>query len=85
MQFVKGMVVRSKAGHDKGSFFVAVKTENDFAYIIDGKSRTLENPKKKKQKHLSPTSTVLCEQSMETDSEIQKVLAEFNGKVRYFI
>lgn len=83
MQFVKGMVVRSKAGHDKGSFFVVVRVEDDFAYVADGKSRTPLNPKKKKQIHLSVTKTVLDEQSMETDSEIRNILAEYNRKVRF--
>ncbi|MGN1458138.1 MAG: KOW domain-containing RNA-binding protein [Acutalibacteraceae bacterium] len=85
MQFVKGMVVRSKAGHDKGSFFVVLKVENDIAYIIDGKSRTATKPKKKKLIHLSPTYTVLDEQSMETDSEILKTLSTFNSKVQSFM
>lgn len=85
MQFVKGMVVRSKAGHDKGSFFVVLKVENDIACIIDGKSRNSTKPKKKKLIHLSPTSTVLDEQSMETDSEILKTLSTFNRKVQSFM
>ncbi|MDD6489663.1 MAG: KOW domain-containing RNA-binding protein [Clostridia bacterium] len=85
MQFVKGMVVRSKAGHDKGSFFVVLKVENDIAYIIDGKNRNTQKPKKKKLMHLSPTSTVLDEQSMGTDSEILKTLSTFNSKVQSFI
>lgn len=85
MQFVKGMVVRSKAGHDKGSFFAILKTEEDFAYIVDGKSRTAEKPKKKKLKHLSPTHTVLDEQSMETNTEILKILSSFNEKVQSFM
>ncbi len=82
MQFVKGMIVRSKAGHDKGSFFVVLRVENDMAYIIDGAARNAQKPKKKKWIHLSPTKTVLSEQSMETDVEIRKILAEYNGRVR---
>ena len=78
----KGTVVRSKAGHDKGSFFVVLKVENDIACLSDGKSRTAEKPKKKKLIHLAPTKTVLDERSMETDIEIRKILAGFNDKVR---
>lgn len=85
MQFVKGMVVRSKAGHDKGSFFVITDFDAQYAYIADGKGRTVKNPKKKKLIHLSLTYTVLDERSMETDSEIRKTLSSFNRKVQSFI
>ncbi len=85
MQFVKGMVVRSKAGHDKGGFFVVVDVDADMAKIVDGKHRKLENPKKKKLIHLSSTNTVLDERSMETDSQIRKILSAFNGKVQSFV
>jgi len=82
MQFAEGMIVRSKAGHDKGSFFVVLRTENDVAYIIDGKSRTVRNPKKKKLIHLSPTKTVVDQRLMEADIEIRRILTEFNCKLR---
>lgn len=81
MQLVKGMVVRSKAGHDKGEFFVVQRIENDFAYLVNGKSKTSLNPKKKNPIHLAVTSTVLSEQSLNTDSEIRKVLAVFNSRL----
>lgn len=84
MQCIRGMIVRSKAGHDKGSFFVVLKVENDIAYIIDGKSRTHDKPKRKKLIHLAVTSTVLSEQTIEAESEIRRLLAEFNSKVRSF-
>lgn len=82
MQFVKGTVVRSKAGHDKGSFFVVNDIEAQFAYIVDGKGRTLKNPKKKNILHLAATNTVLDERTMETDIEIRKTLSVFNKKVQ---
>lgn len=81
MQLVKGMVVRSKAGHDKGSFFVVQRVEGKFAYLIDGSSRTALRPKKKNPLHLAVTSTVLSGQSLESDSEIRSVLAEFNRRL----
>ena len=81
MQFVKGMVVRSKSGHDKGKFFVVVKMENGFAYIADGMERKALAPKKKNPLHLAGTSTVLNEQSLLTDSKICEIIAEFNGRL----
>ena len=33
MEFVKGLVVRSKAGHDKGSFYLVLGLETDMAVV----------------------------------------------------
>lgn len=48
----KGMMAWSRAGHDTGQLYVIVDTEEAYAYLADGKLRTLENPKKKKWKHI---------------------------------
>ncbi len=55
MEFAKGMVVRSIAGHDSGSWLVVMRLENGFAFVADGKERKVEKPKKKNIKHLSRT------------------------------
>lgn len=47
-----GAIVKSLAGHDKDEFFVVISTDGEFAFIVDGKNKTLAKPKKKKQKHL---------------------------------
>ncbi len=55
-----GTVVRSKAGRDKGQFYLSGECEPpDIVYLYDGKYRKLENPKKKKLKHLATTNTVI--------------------------
>jgi len=55
-----GQLVLSKAGRDKGKKFIltAVDKESGYAYIVDGKLRRVENPKKKKLKHLEMTGIV---------------------------
>jgi len=50
-----GSIVLSKAGRDSGNYFIVVKQEKEFAYIVDGGLRKVEKPKKKKLKHLSST------------------------------
>ena len=35
MEFVKGLVVRSKAGHDKGSFYLVLGLETDIAVVCE--------------------------------------------------
>lgn len=77
MEFVRGLVVRSIAGHDKGGFFTVLEVSAPYAVICDGKRRSLEHPKRKKQKHLAVTNTILPDSSMETNREIRNVLKPF--------
>ncbi|MBP0979104.1 MAG: KOW domain-containing RNA-binding protein [Oscillospiraceae bacterium] len=54
-----GRIVISKSGRDKDNWFVVIKVEDQFVYIVDGKIRKLENPKKKNIKHLQKTNMFL--------------------------
>ena len=73
MDFVRGLIVRASAGRDKGGFFAVLAAGDDgYALICDGRRRRLEHPKRKKVKHLFPTSAVLAEGSMQTNREIRK-------------
>jgi len=48
-----GRVVMSKAGRDRGRYFVVVdKLDAEYVLIADGDLRKIDNPKKKKYKHL---------------------------------
>lgn len=78
MEMVRGSVVRANAGRDKGKFFVVLGFDSKYVIIGDGKNRTLEKPKRKKEKHLSVSSTIVNESSMSTNREIRKALSEFN-------
>lgn len=48
------MLARSKAGHDKGKVYVCLGVEEPYCYLTDGKSRVIDNPKRKKLKHIQP-------------------------------
>ena len=52
MEWKKGMLAVSKAGHDKDSWYVVLKVEGVYAYLVNGKTKTMEKPKKKKIMHL---------------------------------
>ncbi len=52
-----GMYGISRAGHDKGRMYIIVKEEGDFFYLVDGKVRKLDGPKKKRKKHLQIVGT----------------------------
>ena len=44
-------VVLSTAGRDAGALFYIVGTEGPYLFLVNGKDRTIEKPKKKKSKH----------------------------------
>ena len=48
----KGMLAKSKAGHDKGQTCVIYEIDETYVYLVDGKHRTIDKPKKKKRKHV---------------------------------
>ena len=75
MDFVRGLVVRSSAGRDRGGFLVVLEADSSSAVVCDGKRRALEHPKKKNLKHLAATGTLLPETRMRTDREIRRALA----------
>lgn len=72
-----GLVVRSKAGHDKGEFFVVVGLDRGYALICDGKRRKLQKPKRKKFIHLFVTNTILGKEEISTDKKIRTAINRF--------
>ena len=74
MEFFKGQVVRSRAGHDKDLFFVVLSLDGPRAVICDGKTRRLEKPKTKNCKHLCPTHLALPEDHLKTNKQIRTSL-----------
>lgn len=75
MDFVRGLVVRSLRGRDKGDFFVVMEVSDRYVLVCDGKNRPLEKPKKKNPVHLAATNTLLS--SMNTNREIRRFLSVF--------
>lgn len=49
-----GMLVKSKAGHDKEKVYVIWKEADAYVYLVDGVGKTAEHPKKKKKIHVQP-------------------------------
>ncbi len=58
MELEKGMLAISKAGHDKDCWYVVLNIEETNVFLVNGKNRTIENPKRKKRKHLQPVNEV---------------------------
>ena len=52
MELSKSDVVLSLAGRDQGMLFFVVDTDGVYVSLVNGKERKLENPKRKKAKHV---------------------------------
>jgi large subunit ribosomal protein L14e len=89
LNVVLGQVVYSKAGRDVGKIFIITGLiDTKYAYISDGDLRRVENPKKKKIKHLVITKDIIdsIAQKISTDirvtnAEIRKALVEIKNPV----
>ena len=42
----------SRAGHDRNEIYVIINSDEEYVYLADGKSKTVDKPKKKKKKHI---------------------------------
>lgn len=80
MDIKVGSVVRSIAGHDKGSLLLVVAVEEGYAYVSDGKLRKVEKPKKKKLKHLQGTHYV-TEEDFSENFKVRNILTEYLNRV----
>ena len=76
-----GAVVSAIAGREKGEIFLILKEVGEYAYLINGKSRTIENPKKKNKKHLH----LLCKSEVTglnmselSNAQVKNFLSNYN-------
>ncbi len=91
MSISKSDIIVSLAGRDQGKLFFVLETDGEYALIIDGKTRKLENPKRKKLKHLrlaarndSAVARKILSGDAVLNSELRRELAifgqEFNSQ-----
>ncbi len=80
MEAKKGLIVRSKAGRDKGGIFVILNLEDEYAYIADGNLRKVDRPKKKKLRHLQLSGfEIKLDLTAEiSDRKVREALAEYS-------
>lgn len=79
-----GMMAKSLAGHDKGKIYLVLDADENYVYLVDGKYRTLDRPKRKKKKHVQIDYRIpqwiqqlLSEGKPVQDSDIIKVRREY--------
>ena len=89
-EIIRGSVVLSKKGRDKGRVFVVFYILGaDYVMICDGDLRTKDHPKKKKRLHLSclpvtlPAITALADEGQLKDSDVRKALDQVRQQLNY--
>ena len=87
MEIDKSSLVVSKAGRDQGQLFYVIDADEQYVYLADGKSRRIEAPKRKKQKHVrfiaesaAPVAEKIRSKEKITNSELCKAIAAYSGK-----
>jgi hypothetical protein len=78
---MRGQLVRSRAGHDKGSFYLVLARAEDTLYLADGRKRGVTNPKKKNIRHVQVVHRVAADlmptdKALPSDLEIRAALAQ---------
>lgn len=89
MDISKSDIIISLAGRDKDQFFFVLDTDETYVYLADGRGRKLEQPKRKKHKHVRKVSqpdSRVAEKIRNGDkvlnSELRRELAVFGQKFR---
>jgi hypothetical protein len=85
-----GLYAESRAGHDKGDFYIIIREEAECVWVADGKSKTIAKPKRKNKKHLQIMKAYINEElraklkgdEAVTNEEIKRALKGFNNKCR---
>lgn len=79
-----GMMAKSLAGHDKGKVYLVSGADETYVYLVDGKCRTMDHPKRKKKKHVQIDYQIpewiqklLAEGKSVQDSDVIKVRREY--------
>ena len=89
MDISKSDIIVSLAGRDKGKFFYVMEVDGEYVLLADGKGRKLENPKRKKLKHVrrvTRTETRVADKIQRGDkvlnSELRRDLATFGQQFK---
>ena len=86
MDIAKSNIVKSIAGRDAGDLFFVLAAEGDFLLLADGKRRRVEQPKRKRAKHVmlvgesdAPVARKIRSSEKITNSELRRAIAAMSG------
>ena len=79
------MMALSLAGHDKGKQYVVLRQEGDFLFLVDGDTRLLEKPKRKKMKHVQlirklPEDILEQMAQIAADADVRRILKQYQKR-----
>jgi large subunit ribosomal protein L14e len=73
-----GQIVHSKTGRDKGRYFIVVSiVDANYVLIVDGDLRKIDNPKKKRIKHLVFHDRIATEIQADLEQNKQLIDSQF--------
>ena len=77
------LLAKSLAGHDKGKLYYVISSDESFVCLVNGKTRTLGKPKKKKIKHVQLIKRLqrdleISDEDIKEDSDVRKLLKTYN-------
>ena len=78
-----GMLAISRAGHDQGTVYVITGEEGEYVYLVDGKLKTVDRPKKKNRKHIQVIKKIQIDRSADgfKDLEIKRAIKTYQEGV----
>ena len=75
MDASKSDIIISLAGRDKDQFFFVLDADETYVYIADGRGRKIEQPKRKKHRHVRKVS--------QTDSRVAEKIRNGDKVANY--
>ena len=79
MDLVKGTLVRSKAGRDKTRTLAVLDVDGQMLLLANGRTRSIAKPKRKKRRHVAPTTTILESELLKSDQLLSEAIAAFDA------
>ena len=82
----RGALVKAIQGRESGEIFLILNADEEYAYLVNGKSRTIEQPKKKNKKHLYlllKSEDVNLDLDSLTNAHIIKYIKDYNKSRDY--
>ena len=77
MEFAKSL-----SGHDKNQYYLILRSEGEFVFLVNGTTRPLEKPKKKNRKHIQvikklPENVLQILQLEQTNLTIKRAIKNY--------